>query len=209
MKTSKIAYYYQGKFKYLEGDKWPEEPNHLDYKHQNEFKEWLWKTDSHKHQYGDDYDRYLKSLTSALKEAIDFEDQDRIFRLIFPDLKAAEKFQVGNDQGMFVSYRIGNQWYCRSLKKGLYNIPEIEVEIVEKPMDDSGIDGSGAPYSKVDFERFARLKESSKSEEETELLNEIHNKIMVQWEKDFGAIHADQQMNAYTVSGFIKSALKA
>jgi hypothetical protein len=33
----------------------------------------------------------------------------------------------------------------------------------------------------------------------------IHNQIMVQWAKDFGSIHSDQVMDAYTVSGFIRS----
>lgn len=37
--------------------------------------------------------------------------------------------------------------------------------------------------------------------------SEIHNKIMVQWEKDYGSIHNEQMMDAYTVSGFIKQAL--
>lgn len=38
-------------------------------------------------------------------------------------------------------------------------------------------------------------------------LQHIHNKIMVQWEKDFGSIHNEQTMDAYTVSGFIRQIL--
>ena len=41
-----------------------------------------------------------------------------------------------------------------------------------------------------------------------EAYSELHNKIMVQWGKDFGSIHNDQQMDAYTVSGFIHSILR-
>lgn len=41
-----------------------------------------------------------------------------------------------------------------------------------------------------------------------ELLSDIHNKIMRRWEKDFGSIHSEQMMDAYTVSGFIRSAIK-
>lgn len=35
----------------------------------------------------------------------------------------------------------------------------------------------------------------------------LHNKIMVQWEKDFGSIHNEQNMDAYTVSGFVRNIL--
>lgn len=38
---------------------------------------------------------------------------------------------------------------------------------------------------------------------------EIHNKIMVKWEKDFGSIHSEQTMDAYTVSGFVRAALNS
>jgi Fic family protein len=38
-------------------------------------------------------------------------------------------------------------------------------------------------------------------------MKQIHNKIMVQWEKDYGSIHSEQPMDAYTVSGFIKALL--
>jgi hypothetical protein len=38
-------------------------------------------------------------------------------------------------------------------------------------------------------------------------MKQIHNRIMVQWEKDYGSIHSEQPMDAYTVSGFIKSLL--
>jgi predicted transcriptional regulator len=36
---------------------------------------------------------------------------------------------------------------------------------------------------------------------------DLHSRIMAQWEKDFGSIHKDITMDAYTVSGFIKGAL--
>lgn len=51
--------------------------------------------------------------------------------------------------------------------------------------------------------------ESVKQFERTKVIEELHNCIMVQWEKDFGSIHDDMQMDAYTVSGFVKSALKS
>lgn len=40
------------------------------------------------------------------------------------------------------------------------------------------------------------------------LLSEVHNSIMCQWEKDFGSIHNEQTMDAYTISGFIRAAIK-
>ena len=42
----------------------------------------------------------------------------------------------------------------------------------------------------------------------TKMREEMHNKIMVQWEKDFGSIHNDQKMDDYTMSGFIREVLK-
>lgn len=38
--------------------------------------------------------------------------------------------------------------------------------------------------------------------------DDLHNQIMTQWEKDFGSIHKDVLMSAYTVSGFVRAALK-
>lgn len=35
----------------------------------------------------------------------------------------------------------------------------------------------------------------------------IHNSIMIQWELDFGSIHKDYTMDAYTVSGFVRNAI--
>jgi hypothetical protein len=49
--------------------------------------------------------------------------------------------------------------------------------------------------------------EEQRETQEEEILKHLHNKIMVQWEKDFGSIHNEQLMDAYTVSGFIKAAL--
>jgi len=37
----------------------------------------------------------------------------------------------------------------------------------------------------------------------------IHNKIMTQWEADFGSIHKDISMDVYTVSGFVRKALES
>jgi hypothetical protein len=42
-----------------------------------------------------------------------------------------------------------------------------------------------------------------------DLPEDLHNRIMVQWEKDFGSIHSDQKMDAYTVSGFIRNLYNA
>lgn len=44
-------------------------------------------------------------------------------------------------------------------------------------------------------------------DETQDKLKHIHNKIMVQWEKDFGSIHNEQNMDAYTVSGFVRNIL--
>jgi hypothetical protein len=71
MKTSK-AYYYQGKFKYLEGDKWPKEP--VSYGVGDE------------QYYGCRLAEYQEALTSALKEAIDFEDYLRIAKMVITQM---------------------------------------------------------------------------------------------------------------------------
>lgn len=44
-------------------------------------------------------------------------------------------------------------------------------------------------------------------DETQDKLKHLHNKIMVQWEKDFGSIHNEQNMDAYTVSGFVRNIL--
>ena len=36
----------------------------------------------------------------------------------------------------------------------------------------------------------------------------IHDRILEQWEKDFGSITSEQKMDGYTVSGFVRAALK-
>jgi len=41
------------------------------------------------------------------------------------------------------------------------------------------------------------------------LKNELHNKIMSKWNTDFGSIHKDVTMDAYTVSGFVRAALQS
>lgn len=48
----------------------------------------------------------------------------------------------------------------------------------------------------------------AKEEEPKEQIDNLHNKIMTQWEKDYGSIHSEQKMDAYTVSGFIREVLK-
>lgn len=60
----------------------PEEPNHLNYKYQNDLKEWLWRTTSHLHQYGEDYDQYQKKLQSCQDNAVLCADQDQAKKII-------------------------------------------------------------------------------------------------------------------------------
>ena len=105
MKTSK-TYYHAGLFKYLPGDKWPEQP----------VKPESFQTKGGlKVEMGGDFGyekalaKYNQALTSALKEAIDFEDQEKIESFIIGPNVAANNFV---------------------LKEGLYSIPDVEVDKV-------------------------------------------------------------------------------
>jgi hypothetical protein len=65
----------------------PKEPNHIDYKCQNEFKEWMWKSPLHKNRYSDDYDHYTKALQSAIDNGIEVSNQDETLQYLpyFPE----------------------------------------------------------------------------------------------------------------------------
>lgn len=60
----------------------------------------------------------------------------------------------------------------------------------------------------TDLLYYDRKTEESTSGPIDDLLESIHDKIMTQWANDFGNVNAEQKMNAYTVSGFIQTALK-
>jgi hypothetical protein len=86
-----------------------------------------------------------------LSKMIPFEDQAKIEDLVWR-----------NDQRITDPKWSLYNWKQVMLKDGLYSIPKTEGEIVEVSEDDSGIDGSGPPYSKVDFKRVFRIKPSPK-----------------------------------------------
>jgi hypothetical protein len=131
MNKTKIVGYYQGKFKYLEGDKWPV---HFYSDHPDEAKSKM----------------FQEALTSALKEAIDFEDQDRIkTKVIVSNFGDADITRYENGESL-------NHLF----EEGLYNIPEIEIKVVNRWI--------GHNEDSACTEPVARIKESSKSEEETE-----------------------------------------
>ncbi len=73
---------------------------------------------------------------------------------------------------------------------------------IMKIMDDCGHTQSEAVYKLLHY------FESEVAESRKENVTEIHNKIMVQWEKDFGSIHNEQTIGAYAISGFVRAALK-
>lgn len=89
---------------------------------------------------------YKEALAAALKEAKPFEDQQHIETLVY-----------GHPSQLIDNRPVNYFSWKDKLKDGLYSIPETEVEIVEVPEHQSGIDGSGPPYSKVDFEKVARI----------------------------------------------------
>jgi hypothetical protein len=138
---SEKAYYKDGKFWFVEGDKWPVRPNESDLDHDIYSKKYI----------EERIEDYEQTLTSALKEAVEFEDQTQIkvwaCAIVNPNLAA-------------------NNWQP---DEGLYTIPEQRVEIVEVPEEDPGIDSSGPPYAKVDFKKVARLVPSSLEKQEKPL----------------------------------------
>jgi hypothetical protein len=96
------------------------------------------------------------------------------------------------------------------------NIPEkIYLQIDadgETPEDFNGLEVTWSTdrINENDLEYHASTLNREIVEENERLkktLKQIHNKIMVQWEKDYGSIHSEQPMDAYTVSGFIKALL--
>ena len=97
MKTTK-AYYHQGKFKHLPGDKWPDPDDKL-------FTEFL-----------NGKQCYKEALTSAVKEAVDYEDQDAIHELVYKSSHYKNIVKL-------------DEFHKQALPEGLYTIPEQEVEI--------------------------------------------------------------------------------
>lgn len=65
-----------------------------------------------------------------------------------------------------------------------------------------------AENERLEKERDEFANELSIERFSDEFADELHNKVMVQWEKDFGSIHNDRNMDAYTVSGFLKGILE-
>jgi len=82
--------------------------------------------------------RYNKALEAAMKNIVYFKPEDLEM--------VTTKIQIAGG-------------FLNRLEKGkLYPVPDgYEIEIKEEPSEDSGIDGSGPPYSKVDFESYVVL----------------------------------------------------
>jgi hypothetical protein len=102
MKTEK-AYYKDGKFWFLEGDQWPVEPEYC-----TDFGDIIILCGNTLCRCDNQLRAYRANLSSSLSKAVEFEDQEAIWKLIFP-------FKVRD---------------IRNDKEGLYSIPEQEVEVV-------------------------------------------------------------------------------
>jgi hypothetical protein len=106
LKTEKV-YYKDGKFWFLEGDEWPEEPNEKD-SSGDQWKE----VNARQH--------YKESLTSAIKQAIQFDDQELAMKLVYG--------KHGHLDNLPMNFY---QWRDEYLKEGLYNISPQEVIILD------------------------------------------------------------------------------
>jgi hypothetical protein len=106
LKTEKV-YYKDGKFWFLEGDKWPEEPN------EKSFSGDQWK-EANARQH------YKESITSAIKQAIQFDDQELAMKLVYG--------KHGHLDNLPMNFY---QWRDEYLKEGLYNISPQEVIILD------------------------------------------------------------------------------
>jgi predicted nucleic acid-binding Zn-ribbon protein len=63
-------------------------------------------------------------------------------------------------------------------------------------------------FTKVNGLRQEGLKEIESLRAELDSFkNSLHNRIMVRWEEEYGSIHKDISMDAYTCSGFVRAAL--
>jgi hypothetical protein len=149
------VYYSESKFRGLPEGKWPVKPKHDVKCHSSHAcicSELAFESGANRYVV-DSYDdncphRYQKALTSALERSVPFEDKEAIETIIC----------------MHKGY-----FECVELTEGkIYTIPATEVEVVEVPEEDSGVDGSGPPYSPVDFKRVAHIKPVCEEKEECE-----------------------------------------
>lgn len=85
--------------------------------------------------------RYQKALSSAIAQAVEFEDQEGILKVVF-------SYVVANVNSSWSFY-----WFRRHIKDGLYTIPPTEIEVVERSRYEHEYLGSARRI----VERVARL----------------------------------------------------
>lgn len=79
-----------------------------------------------------------------------------------------------------------------------------EQILKEKYMDDRNLKEDGPTL--IPHVMLEAMEEYAQQRVE-EYQKEFHNKLMVKFEQDFGSIHNSISMDAYTISGFVRSAL--
>jgi hypothetical protein len=118
-----------------------------------------------------------RALESAKNNAIPYEDQDSVWRLIFPDLTGdnfAKDFEVER-LGNILSYRINNSWYCRTIQPNqIYSFDYLgRIEVVTVDMPKTRVMGQGYHITKGRDYKMIRLIPESKEESQERIIRDL------------------------------------